>query len=284
MASTSKSSRQEQHSTEQSKLSSLRSHVSKGQSKKLYKNMYTDSSDSDSDVSVPTLPELRRSEKIQKAVDARLRELELLQGKTGNESTAKIKSKRGGPVEILVKHKVAWPHEAILGGANRTRLTYDQLSLTQWVQGFCKNVLDEKDEHKREQMITYMSELMEDATDFGWQGAKAAHAVLCFELERGTVSWDDSVRIERIRRAHAQKHSNMAKNWGRAYESSKKPWFCKFFQQGNCKFDSDHEVGGKLHRHICVFCVKQGKVIGHAEKDCALARKNVSKNVSSAVH
>ena len=61
---------------------------------------------------------------------------------------------------------MAWPHEAILGGVNRTRVTYDQLSLCQWVQGFCRNILDELDNGKRERMISYMSDLMEDATDF----------------------------------------------------------------------------------------------------------------------
>ena len=34
----------------------------------------------------------------------------------------------------MVKHKVAWPHEPILGGVNRLRMTYNQLSLSQWVQ------------------------------------------------------------------------------------------------------------------------------------------------------
>ena len=76
-----------------------------------------------------------------------------------------------------------------MGGATRARLTYDQLSMSQWVQGFCRNILDEQEEGRREQMISYTVDLMEDATDFSWQGAKAAHAVLCCELERGTVSW-----------------------------------------------------------------------------------------------
>ena len=107
-------------------------------------------------------------------------------------------------VEVIVKHKVAWPHEAILGGASQTRVTYDQLSLPQWVQGFCRNILDQPDNGKRECMINYMSDLMEDVTDFNWQNAKAAHAVLCCEFERGTVSWED---IDRIRRAHVQKHT-----------------------------------------------------------------------------
>ena len=34
----------------------------------------------------------------------------------GNENNVKIKSKIGGPVEVVVKQKVAWPHENVLGG------------------------------------------------------------------------------------------------------------------------------------------------------------------------
>ena len=40
-------------------------------------------------------------------------------------------------MDVSVKNKVCWPYEAILGGLNRQMVTYDQLSLTQWVQGFC---------------------------------------------------------------------------------------------------------------------------------------------------
>ena len=68
---------------------------------------------------------------------------------------------------MLVKHKVACPHEAILGDMNKTRLVYDQLSITQCVQGYAKNIMDESDE----------LDFMEDTTDFNRQNAKTAHAV-----------------------------------------------------------------------------------------------------------
>ena len=57
-------------------------------------------------------------------------------------------------------------HEAILGGVNRQRLTYDQLSITQWVQGFCKNALEEESYSRKDTMIRYLRELMEDVMDF----------------------------------------------------------------------------------------------------------------------
>ena len=136
-------------------------------------------------------------------------------------------------MDVLVKKKVAWPHEVILGGTNRSRLTYDQLSMSQWVQEFCKNVLDEPDQGIREKMIQYMGELMEDATDFLWQGAKAAHAVLLCEFERKALNWEDTARIDRIRRAHAQRHITTSRPWSKT-EKMQKHWFCKHFQNGSC--------------------------------------------------
>ena len=65
-----------------------------------------------------------------------------------------------------MKTKVAWPDETILGFVNRQRINYDQLSLTQWVHGFCQNILDEPSAKRRNVMVAYMGELMEDTTDF----------------------------------------------------------------------------------------------------------------------
>ena len=71
-------------------------------------------------------------------------------------------NQRGG-VEVLVNKRVAWPHEHIFffffffggggGGASRQRLTYGQLSLSQFVQGFVKNIMDEKDRKCWDKML-----------------------------------------------------------------------------------------------------------------------------------
>ena len=85
-----------------------------------------------------------------------------------------------------------WPHEAVLSGVTRQRVPYDQLSLTQWVHGFCRNILEEKSKSRKDIMISYLGDLMEDATDFSWQGEKAAHAVLLYKKERGSLKWEDT--------------------------------------------------------------------------------------------
>ena len=126
-----------------------------------------------------------RSHAIQKKVDKRLRDLNQSSHSPGNCNSCKLKSKRDGSVEVNVKNKVTWPHESILRGVNRQRVTYNQLTLTQWVQDFCKNILEESCNERKDITVSYLSDLMEDTTDFSWQRAKAAHAVSLCEMEWG---------------------------------------------------------------------------------------------------
>ena len=161
------------------------------------------------------------------------------------------------------------------------QVTYDQLTLTQWVQGFRSNILEEKSGKCKDLMVAYLGDLMEDATDFTWHWAKAAHAVLLCEMERGSLQWEDTDRLDRISRAHAQKYILANKpNWVRG---EKKPWFCKSYQTNACVHKRDHEVNGRLHRHICTFCLANGKQLNHSEKNC-LAKNNQAKNETTAAH
>ena len=106
-------SRQKPHGL--SKLSSS-SHKSKSKSSSVRCHSTSSESDSDSDTSLPKLSALRSSVSLQRQVDARLRDLESSQDETGMPKCRKIKSKRGGPVDVLVKHKIAWSYDAILVG------------------------------------------------------------------------------------------------------------------------------------------------------------------------
>ena len=243
----------------------------------------SESSDSsDDDDVLPDLAHIRASKSIQKQIDRSIAKLSKTQCE-GNENSQKLKSKRGGPVDVIIQKKVSWPHEHILGGQNRQRLTYDQITMPQFVQGFVKNILDEQNEQNREHMLQYLGDIMEDASDFSWQSAKASHAVLLCEMERGKVTWQDTARIDRVRRAYAQKHQGSGRqNWGQKI-GDKKPWFCKQYQSGSCTFEKDHETGGKLHRHICATCLAQGRQLSHPERDCHFAKKG-SKNVQMAAH
>ena len=48
---------------------------------------------------------------------------------------------------------------------------------------------------------------MEDANDFSWDAARARHAVLLCRMEQGEVkNYCDTDKLDRIRRANAQRH------------------------------------------------------------------------------
>ena len=144
------------------------------------------SSSDDSDIEIPSLERLR-SHALQKKVDRRIRNFDQSSHLSGNDSKLKHKSKRGGNVEVSVKKKVSWPHEPILGRVSRQRVTYDQLSLTHWVQGFCKNILEQKSSERRDIMVSYLGDLMEDATDFSCRGQRQ-HTLCCYVRWSGVPS------------------------------------------------------------------------------------------------
>ena len=73
---------------------------------------------------IPQLHTIRQDLLIQAQVEKRLKEL----AEAEKSGTHKQKSLRGGPVEVLVPNKVKWPHEYILSGSQKERVSYDQLS------------------------------------------------------------------------------------------------------------------------------------------------------------
>ena len=114
----------------------------------------------------------------------------------------------------MVNRKVAWPYEHILGGLNHQRFLYNQVSLTQFVQRFVKNIIDEQDRECKDWMLHYLGDLMEDATDFTWSSTKSAYAVLLREMEPGLVDWYDTARKDRIRHSNAQYYNPPPRqNW-----------------------------------------------------------------------
>ena len=229
---------------------------------------------------LPTFDSLKEDALIQSKVEQRLQELTDL-AKTG--TTQKIKSQRGGSVEVTVKNRVKWPHEYVLSGLNKERTSYDQLSVTQWVAGFGRTMRDETNSELREHMLEYLISLMDDANDFSWISAKASHAVLLCRMEQGEVkSYSDTLAIDRIRRANAQKHvtnSPQTLSNAKKYGKTTKSMPCTYFNQGTCVQKKSHETRGVLYKHICASCFASfGKTFPHSETDCKNKHKMQSKN------
>ena len=107
---------------------------------------------------------------------------------------------------------------------------------------------------------------MEDATDFSWASAKAAR-------------WRGAQCVGQIPVASTKLEGLMPKSTPLASKigfkkirMAKKPWYCKLYQVGQCQFHRDLEHAGKVHKHICSFCLSQGRISAHPEKECQNAK------------
>ena len=221
---------------------------------------------------------------LQLKVEQRLQELSDL-AKTGAHS--KLKSQRGGAVEVLIKNRVKWPHEYVLSGVNKERITYDLLNVMQWVAGFGRTMRDESDPELRKHMLDYLISIMDDANDFSWTSAKASHAVLLCRMEQGEVkSYSDMLAIDRIRRANAHRHVTNGQNIASGHVPTRKKFSkvtksmpCTYFNQGSCLQTKSHETREVLYKHICASCfANTGRTFSHTEMDCKNKNKQFPKN------
>ena len=87
--------------------------------------------------------------------------------------------------DVVVSHRVKWPQEYVLSGSKKEKIQYDQLSITQWVAGFCRIMKEENHVENKEHMLDYLIQLLEDANDFSSDAAMASHAVLLCRMESG---------------------------------------------------------------------------------------------------
>ena len=230
-------------------------------------------SDAGDDAVIPTVKYLKSARHIQEAVDLRLQEL------TKINEQGKFKSQRVNNDSITVKQQIPWPQNYVLAGTSKARVTYDSLSTFQWMAGFCAIIREEKSTKVKNAMLEYMSDLMEDAQDFGWASAKGAHALILCRMEEGKVDWLKSDKLDRLRRAHAQKVVTSNSSSGQTAKTKHESHgvICKYFQSGKCNHKAEHNTNGQLYKHWCSHCYSLGKRFTHALEDCRNKRQD-SKN------
>ena len=151
---------------------------------------------------LPNLHVIRYDVYIQSQVDQRLRHLA-----SNDNAGTQIKSLKEGLVEVVVPNRLKWLQEFVLSGSKKERIQYDQLSIVQWVAGLCRILREERDPQVKKHMLDYLIALMEDANDFSWDAAWASRAVLLCRVEQREVrNYTETEKLDRIRRANAQRH------------------------------------------------------------------------------
>ena len=120
-------------------------------------------------------------------------------------------------------------------------------------------IKDESDIQTKQNILKYLSEIMQDSHDFGWGAAKGAHAVLLCKMGEGRLNWAETSKTDRIRRAHAHKVQNPSTGVQNSKRNSPKdhPTPCKFFQKSTCSAKADHETNGHKYLHVCSLCFFQ---------------------------
>ena len=118
-------------------------------------------------------------------------------------------------------------------------------------------------------MLDYLSDIMEDSQDFGWPSAKGAHAVLLCKMEQDKIQWHETSKIDRVRRAHAQK---IGQNPQQNQRNNNKAIPCKYYQKGTCGQSNDHENNDQMYLHACLTWFNLGKTYPHPSRDCRHAK------------
>ena len=102
-------------------------------------------------------------------------------------------------------------------------MSYDQLSVTQWMAGFCRIMKEEQNSENQKFMLDFLISLLDDANDFSWDAAKASHAVLLCRMEQGeVVSYQETDKIDRITRANAQRHTPQSQYNAQSFNNARK--------------------------------------------------------------
>ena len=105
-----------------------------------------------------------QNNQIQRSVEERINELQQL-AKSGMPEN-KIQSQRGGQVDVFVKNRVKWPHEYVWGGGSQKRFFFDQLTMGQWMAGFCRTMTEKNCIQNKDAMLDYLISLLDDSNDF----------------------------------------------------------------------------------------------------------------------
>ena len=218
----------------------------------------------------PSLEFLRNDSDIQAQVDKRLRHYDQVNREEATGTSTNLKSGRYRLGDQRVKRHVLWPHEFCAVGENLKMPSYEEINIYQWVQGFARCVLEEKDPAIRSHMLAYQGNLMQDALELSWPTAKRAHAAVLTEIERGQASWEDHSTIDRIR----QRFTQRVLKGTQSVSTDEQTRICKRYNEETCGQAKDHSDGKVIYKHSCFSCFKAVKRhYSHPEAKCNRAKR-----------
>ena len=228
---------------------------------------------------VPSPRELRRDYEVGRELNRRLPELEAENdfAATARQPFQRTRGKRSGAartVQDTVKRDIDWPHFHIYTAPGADPMTFERLSVQEFVFGYMLMVDQRDSKLDRAVMWNVLKGIVEDATEYPWHNVKNFYWILASHVENERMEWTDDAEIHKLRAKHAQKYE--APNTQQPVQSTQaeKLRYCGPYQKGTCQEKADH-AGQK---HMCAFCYRaKGAAYPHPELEC---RRKTSEEAS----
>lgn len=241
----------------------------------------------------PDLNSLRRDTELQSAVQQRLQSLGLDEDNSSEDEDARdkrkssLKSGRKRTAVDQVRVPVEWPHFNTFRGPGRDAPHYDDLTVSEFVQGYMTIMLDNnvKIPKAMRSQMQHLQNLMLDSTDYGWESARNAHGIVLQHMEAGKLTWSDADAVAEVRRTYCQRFRNASQRASKTFTRGLA--FCAKFQDGRCTHEKEHDSPRGPVKHICAFCYRHYNAsYPHPESECRnkARSKNGSEPRQEAAH
>ena len=228
---------------------------------------------------LPSFEDLKSDSRVQAEVDKRLREYQhMSRGDSQGKPNTALKSGRFRSGVSKVKVPISWPQDYCSVLVGQKQPTYDELSLEQWFQGLLYCVLEQDSNTTRENMLYYLTLLLQDAVELSSGTARRAHAAVLQEVEKGRVDWSRLDLIEKIKNRYTQRMVQQSKP---SSVSGIQMQVCSHYNKGYCRYEGDHTVGSVLYQHYCSFCMRETHKKFDPPSVKCLRAKNQSTNTKS---
>ena len=248
-------------------------------------------SDKQSKMKTPKLPgevsrpaklpfeDLKSDSRIQAEVERRLQDYQQTsRTETAGKPVQSLKSGRYRAGVAKIHKHINWPQDFCSVASGNKQPTYDELTNEQWMQGFLFCILEEGNSKIRENMLQYLTYLMQDAIELSMNTARKAHAAVLQDMERGKVSWEELDLVEKIKGRNTQR---LVQGHRSSTNTQDRIQPCIHFNKGNCKFESDHVLNNTIYQHVCSYCFREtGRKFEHTMQKC-LRMKNGGGNIKN---
>ena len=181
-----------------------------------------------------------------------------------------------------IQSRIDWPHfyARRMSAGRRKQVHYCDLKPEEFTHGFLAMINAQKSVFNREIMLALLENLMQDATDFGWDNARDFYEMLGIDVERGQLRWEESNTIHTLRMTYCrtifpdkkpskegQKGPTRAAPPGTRCRAS--------YQRKACDQQRDHPP----FTHACSYCLRTCSTLyRHAEDECYRKINDEAKN------